>query len=130
LTSRSSSGTQWSCSRTFITTTTTSSPRNARGSSAVAPRWASSSEAELDAWWETFRVSDPLDYRPGAHRIVQYFRRAEPKASADLDWDVEAGTVRVQLYDSCGNESTKLSFETTVAGIEAAIAAIVAVFTS
>jgi hypothetical protein len=101
-------------------------------------------EAELDAWWATFRVSDPLylrlvelvrvhalpgdtlAHRPGARKIVQYFRRAEPKASADLYWDIEAATVRVQLYDALGAESEKRSFDATVTGIEAAIAAIVA----
>jgi len=102
---------------------------------------------ELAAWWETFRVSDPLylrlvelvhahalpgdmlAYRPGARRIVQYFRRAEPKASADLRWEIEAGTVSVQLYDASGTQVETRSFEPTLAGIEAAIATIVAVFT-
>ncbi len=105
-------------------------------------------EAELDAWWATFRVNDPiylrlvelvrahalpgdtLAYRPGAKRIVQYFRRAEPKASADLHWDVEAGTLRVQLYDGSGNRTEERTFEPTLAGMEAAVAAIVAVFTT
>lgn len=104
-------------------------------------------EAELDAWWATFRVSDPmylrlvelvrshalpgdmLAYRPGAKRIVQYFRRAEPKASADLHWDVEARTLRIQLYDPSGNATEKRSYDATLAGIEAAVGAVVDVFT-
>lgn len=105
------------------------------------------SEAELDAWWATFRRSDPmylrlvelvhshalpgdmLAYRPGAKRIVQYFRRAEPKAAADLHWDVEAETLRIQLYDSSENAIENRSYDATLAGIEAAVAAIAEVFT-
>jgi hypothetical protein len=71
---------------------------------------------------------DTLAYRPGAKRIVQYFRRAEPKGSADLHWDVDAGTLRIQLYDSCGKATENRSFDATLAGIEAAVAAIVGVF--
>ncbi len=102
--------------------------------------------AELDAWWTTFRTSDPmylrlvelvrshalpgdtLEGRPGAHRIVQYFRRVDPKASADLHWDIEPATIGVQLYDAAGNRAQEHRFAGTLEGIEAAIAVIAAVF--
>jgi len=103
-------------------------------------------EVELHAWWATFHTSDRmylrlvelvrihalpgqlLGYRPGAHRINEYFRRVEPKASADLHWDIDAETLRVQLYDPAGNRTEERAFEASLAGIEAAVAAIVAVF--
>jgi len=102
--------------------------------------------AELDAWWATFRASDPmyrrlvelvrshalpgdtLEGRPGAHKIVQYFRRADPKASADLQWDIDSATIRVQRYDAAGSRAQDLVFAGTLEGIEAAIAMIAAVF--
>lgn len=101
-------------------------------------------DAELDAWWATFRANDPMylrlvelagafpgasfDGRPGARRIVQYFRRTEPKASADLHWDVDAATIRVQLYDAAGNCASQHAFAGTLDGIEAAVALVTAAF--
>lgn len=105
-------------------------------------------EAEIEAWWATFHTSDPLylrllelvrthalpidllAYRPGDRRIGEFFRRASPKASADLHWDVDASTLRVQLYDATGTRTEERTFEPTLAGMEAAVATIVAVFTS
>ncbi len=103
-------------------------------------------DAALDTWWATFRMTDPmylrlvkrirghaipgdtLDYRPGARRIVQYFRRVNPHASADLKWDLDAATILVRLYDAKGNHDRDLTFAGTLAGMDAAITEIVRAF--
>ena len=116
----------------------------------VVEHWVSDSEqarrdedarhdAELDTWWATFHKTDPmylqllelirlhelpcdsLDWRPGARRIKHYFRRASPRASADLEWDLEAKTIKVQTYDPAGNLTPEHSFDESIQGIEAAI---------
>ena len=67
-------------------------------------------------------------FRPGRRQVDQYFRRAEPKASADLHWDINAATIRARLYDASGNNSTDHRFAGTLPGIEAAVALIARAF--
>ena len=96
-------------------------------------------EAEQDAWWESFRSSNPmylrlvelvrarrlpcenLEWQPGGRRITLYFRRQQPHASADLRWDTEAGTLEVRPYAPHGDQEADVSFEHNLAGIENAI---------
>jgi hypothetical protein len=99
-----------------------------------------------DAWWEAFRAteamylrlvelvrvhalpSSTLGLRPGAHRIIEYFRREDPRASADLHWDLDEATLTVQLYDAAGTRARQEPFPHTIAGIEAAVALIATMF--
>lgn len=103
-------------------------------------------EAEQDAWWERFRSTDPmyrrlidlvranhlpcenLEWQPGGRRISFWFRRQEPRASADLDWDTEARTLLLQLYSAEGARGDAMAFEHSLAGISAAVARIAQAF--
>lgn len=103
-------------------------------------------EADQEAWWAEFRSTnamylrlvelirahripgETLDWQPGGRRIVQHFRRQQPRASADLDWDIEAGTVKLQLYTPTGERDRELSFDHSRAGIEAAVDVVAHVF--
>ena len=44
---------------------------------------------------------DTLAWQCGDHRIAQHFRRQEPRASADLHWDLDASTF-VHLAENGG----------------------------
>lgn len=122
----------------------------------VVEHWVSESErarreaearadAEQEAWWDHFRSTDPMYLRlvervrshhipcewgwaATGHRIVQYFRRITPPASADLHWDVDARTLTLQVYDLAGNRDREVSFEHSVAGIDACVDALATVF--
>ena len=103
-------------------------------------------EAEQDAWWAHFRSTDPmflrlrdrvrahhlpgdtLDHLCGDRRVVQYFRRESPKASADLRWDIDARTLTLQLYTPAGNRDRELTFEHSVEGIDACMDVLADVF--
>lgn len=103
-------------------------------------------EAEQDAWWESFTTSEPmylrllalvranglpcdnLGWRPGGRRIVLWFRRVQPHASADLEWDTAKGTLGVQLYGADGSRGETLAFACSLAGLEGAVTAIAAAF--
>lgn len=103
-------------------------------------------EAEQDAWWESFRSSDPmyrrlvelvkghhlpcdnLDWQPGGHKLALWFRRLQPRASADLEWDIDERTLRVQLYKVGGERDQAVTFEPTLEGIGAAVALITQTF--
>jgi hypothetical protein len=101
--------------------------------------------AAIDAWWAAFSTGDPMylamqaairahgipddDYTPAERRVVKFFRRADPRASADLIWDVGA-RIAVRSYGPDGRRGPDTEFPHTVAGIEAAIAAVAAAFTA
>jgi len=102
-------------------------------------------EAEQAAWWEQFQSTDPmyqrlvervrnlfipceLGWQPAGHRINQFFRRITPRASADLHWDVDARILKLQLYTPAGNRDRDVSFEHSVAGIDACVEVLAAVF--
>ncbi len=101
-----------------------------------------------EQWRDSFRAEDPLyacmhrlaDAHdiPGAdalhvrkvdgrRRVGCWFRRAAPKASADIEWDVPAGedgSIRVQRYDAGGARAEELVFACTVEGMRDAMARI------
>jgi hypothetical protein len=99
--------------------------------------------AELDAWWSAFSTADPMYLAmaaairahqlpddggvPAERRIVKFFRRAEPRASADLIWDVDA-RVAVRTYGADGRLGPETEFPHSVDGIVAAMDAIAAAF--
>jgi hypothetical protein len=100
---------------------------------------------EQDAWWEQFQSTDPMyqrlvervrslfipcewGWQPTGHRINQSFRRITPRASADLHWDVDARIVKLQLYTPAGNRDREVSFEHSVAGIDACVEVLAALF--
>jgi len=102
-------------------------------------------EAEQDAWWEQFQSTDPMyqrivervgslgipcewGWQPSGHRIRQFFRRITPRASADLHWDVDARILKLQLYTPAGDRDREVSFEHSVAGIDACVEVLAAVF--
>lgn len=103
-------------------------------------------EAEQEAWWETFRSSDPmyqrlvelvkshhlpcdnLDWQPTGHKLALWFRRLEPRVSADFEWDIDERTLRVQLYKVGGERDQAVTFEPTLDGVEAAVALITQTF--
>jgi hypothetical protein len=103
-------------------------------------------EAEQDAWWESVRSSDPMyrrlvelvrshhlpcdnfEWQPGGHLIALWFRREQPRASADLEWDIDERTLRVQLYNAGGDRDRAVSFEPSLPGIDAAVALIAQAF--
>lgn len=105
-------------------------------------------EAAVEAWWNQFSVSDPMylamqtairDHAlpdmsaggvPAERRIVKYFRRNSPRASADLIWDLDAELVVVRTYDATGQRLDEHSFDHTLDGITAAMGVIGDVFTS
>jgi hypothetical protein len=106
-------------------------------------------EEEEDAWRERFQAEDPI-YRKavelvaryalpddgslgwsaygGPRRLTKYFRRREPRASADLIWFVERGPIQVRLYDTEGKLAGELEFEHSEAGMARAIERIRRVF--
>lgn len=71
---------------------------------------------------------DNLDWQPGGHKLALWFRRLEPRASADLEWDIDERTLRVQLYEVGGERDQAVMFEPTLDGIEAAVALITRTF--
>ncbi|MCC7385367.1 MAG: hypothetical protein IT384_26190 [Deltaproteobacteria bacterium] len=103
-------------------------------------------EAEQDAWWESFRSSDPmyqrlvalvrrhdlpcdnLDWQPGGHQLVLWFRRREPQASADLEWDIDKRALLVRLYKVGSDRARSMTLEPTLDGIEAGVALIAQAF--
>lgn len=107
---------------------------------------AAHADAEQAAWWKSFRSSDPLylrlvelvksqrlpcenlEWQPGGHKLALWFRPIEPRASADLVWDIDQRTLRVQLYTVGGHRDRAVSFEPTLDGIEAAVALIAQTF--
>jgi len=120
----------------------------------VVERWCSPAEqarrdadaeaaAAIAAWWTEFSTSDPMYLAliagirehalpddggiPAERRIVKFFRRAEPRAAADLIWDVDV-RLAVQLYDTDGRRGEQREFPLTVAGIVAAVSTIAAAF--
>lgn len=124
------------------------------GRMVIAERWYSPAEqarrdadaeaaATIDAWWAEFSTTDPMYLAlvdgirahalpddggiPAERRIVKFFRRAEPRAAADLIWDVGV-RLAVQLYDTDGRRGEQREFPLTVAGIAAAVSAIATAF--
>ncbi len=103
-------------------------------------------DEEAEAWWAAFRATDPMYLRlvelvrlhelpggtlgrqRGGRRVVEHFRRAAPRASADLRWDLDARAITVQTYDGAGNRDRELSFDHSIEGIEAAVRAIAEIF--
>jgi hypothetical protein len=103
---------------------------------------AARAEAAHAAWWDELRATDPmyrrlcelvrahglpfgdLDARPGDRRLFSYLRRAEPRASADFHWNLDAQTIRVRLYDRTGNHGVDADCAGSIDGIEEAIAMI------
>jgi hypothetical protein len=77
------------------------------------------------------RLAIPDDGAAGVTYSLQvrkWFRRASPKASADLVWQHDAGPIEVQLYDGEGNRTELRTFERSIAGLRQAIELIAAVF--
>lgn len=60
--------------------------------------------------------------------VVKYFRRINPKASADLKWGVKSAPIEVTLYDEKGTHTQDLTFPYSVSGMNDAMARIVCVF--
>jgi hypothetical protein len=109
--------------------------------------------AAIDAAREKFRAEDEL-YRvmrleidrlaipdegyvtwgtkDGASTIGKYFRRKEPRASADIEWGIDRSDVAisVQLYDREGKRTEVIVFERSPTGMRAAVERIAAVFAS
>lgn len=102
--------------------------------------------ADVRAWWKTFHTTDPrylrlvalveqhripndtLDWQPGGRSLCEHFRRAEPGASADLNWNLDEETLFVQLYGPTGERAERTQFPSTLEGIEAAMAKVAHAF--
>ena len=108
-------------------------------------RMQAATEAAHRMWWEAFTQEEPMylrmveairehglpdepDLVPADRHVVKWFRRAEPKAAADLRWDTDERLLYVRVYYERGEAAHDISFEHSVEGMSRAIARIAKAF--